>query len=510
MPIPRLTFLLDTNELIPLEPFAAPAPLEVASLLAEASRHGHRVVVHPANRDDLSEDADDARREQMLAALMKYEMLEESPISDSLRSAAGDSEPGTNDHRDLRLLAAVDSGSATFLVTEDRRLRARASRAGLSQSVPRLQGALELLAALHPRDATPPPTVEMVAAYRIDLQQPIFDTLRADYEGFDDWFKTSVAPDAPNRRCWVVRDPSGAYDAIAIVKVADADPEDALKTATKLSTFKVEAHRSGDKVGELLIRTVLEWAASQRIERLFVEVRPDKESLIRFLEVFGFEPSSAAPRANGDRAWMKRLRPTESSVGAFEYHVRFGPPAVHPDAPAFVVPIQPHWYFGLFPDSPTFGQFGGVPLGGTALAPATPFGNAIRKAYLCRSPTRSIPRGATLYFYRSAVTGGGRGGGAVQAVGVTEQVVRSSSSERIVSFVGRRTVYTAEDVAAMCDGGRREVLATLFRHDHYLEEPVGLAELISEGILRGAPQSITEIRSEEARTWLSTRPSASL
>ena len=125
---PRLTFLLDTNELIPLEPYGAPAEADISTLVSRANQFGHRVVVHPANRDDLNRNVDTAERAQKLAALAKYEMLQESPIAADLQERAGSSEIGSNDHRDLRLLAALDSGAATYLVTEDRRLRARAAR----------------------------------------------------------------------------------------------------------------------------------------------------------------------------------------------------------------------------------------------------------------------------------------------------------------------------------------------------------------------------------------------
>ncbi len=49
----------------------------------------------------------------------------------------------------------------------------------------------------------------------------------------------------------------------------------------------------------------------------------------------------------------KTLQP-ESGTGIdpLAYHVKYGPPAVAPHADVFDVPIQPHWYGGLFPDSP--------------------------------------------------------------------------------------------------------------------------------------------------------------
>lgn len=509
MGTPSLTFLLDTNAFIPAEPYKAEAEEPVSRLIAKCSEHGHRVVVHPANVDDLSRAKDAPMRAQKLAALKKYPRLVESPISDDLVRRAGASPEGSNDHRDLRLLAAVDSGAATYLVTEDVRLRKRAGRAGMGSSIATVAEALDLLAKLHPDDAVPPPTVDLITSYNVDFHQDIFDSLREDYPEFDDWFKKKVASDARGRRCWVVVDADGRYDAIAIVKVEDTHPGDPSRTSTKISTFKVAPHRAGDKVGELLLRTILDWASGQpAVTSLFVEVRPheSKEPLLRFLEQFGFSRSSAAPKPNGDIAFVKELVPPESTaLSPYQFHVAYGPPAILGTARTFVIPVQPHWYLGLFPDSPAFGAFGATTLGAGA-APATPFGNAIRKAYLCHSPTKSIPEGSTLLFYRSADKAGrghSRGVGALQAVGVAERSLRTSSSERILSFVGRRTVYSAEDVGDMCKGGR-DVLAVLFRHDHYLpsDTPLTLDELIAASVLNGAPQSVVEVRSTKGLAWL--------
>jgi hypothetical protein len=273
----------------------------------------------------------------------------------------------------------------------------------------------------------------------------------------------------------------------------------------------VGAHRAGEKVGELLLRAVLEWAAGQPdVHELFVEVRedPSKASLVRFLEQFGFARTVTEPKANGDIAYLKIVAPpVQSELSPFQFHVAFGPPAIHPEARAYVIPIKPHWYQGLFPDSPFFGTFGAQTLGGLG-APPTPFGNAIRKAYLCHSPTTSIPQGSTVLFYRSGeTTRGSSGPGAVQAVGVVERTIRTAESERILSFVGRRTVYSADDVAGMCKGGR-DVLATLFRHDHFLSEPWSLKELLAASVLNGPPQSVTRIQSERGLKWLSQQMNA--
>jgi hypothetical protein len=54
----------------------------------------------------------------------------------------------------------------------------------------------------------------------------------------------------------------------------------------------------------------------------------------------------------------------------------------------------------------------------------------------------------------------------------------------------------------MCQEG--EVLALLFRQDRVLEEPIGLAQLESVGLVKGPPQSIMQAYGE-ALPWLAQR-----
>lgn len=503
---PNLTFLLDTNAIIALEPFAGSMELTQASLarfVASAQENGHRIVAHPANRDDLLETADEGHRNQNLAALRKYGQIVEVEIPSQLVILAGQSSAKTNDHRDLRLLAAVYAGAATHLVTGDRRLRKRAERAGLGDQVISAEAALDLLRQLHPSDPPTPPSVERIAAANLDPSQPIFESLREDYPGFDDWLR-KVASQRTSRRTWVVVDSRGHYRAIAIVKLDDGHPTIPGTRATKLSTFKVDAGSEGEKLGELLLKTVLNWAHRHRVDKLFVTVLDDesKQPLLHFLDAFGFVHIGSTAKNEHELILMKHFfEDNLESHSPLEYHVLHGPPAILGTAPIYVVPIIPQWYEGLFPDAPSVGPHGQTTLGGLPVD-SKPFGNALRKAYLSNANTKGLPPGSTLLFYRSAGPGGG---GVVQAVGVVEAAARSSSPEWIVSFVGRRTVYNANEVARLCedDKGRpQEVLAIRFRQDRFVEPPWTLKQLKDNHVLNGPPQQVTLVINSKGIEWV--------
>jgi len=499
--------LLDTNAVITLEPFsgaAEPNHSVFAEFLRIAREHGHHVVTHPANEADLLETADTTHRDANLRALDKYERIEEPPISAEFLAKAGSPVIGTNDYRDLRLLAALQAGAATHLVTSDERLIRKSARVDLSERVLRPVEAKDFLRTLYPDDPPAPPQVKLVSASLLHLDEAIFDSLRADYE-FDVWMRTKVAPDL-TRRTWIVEDIDGGYRAIAIVKPVDDHPLVAGKKAMKLSTFKVDAKAGGEKLGELLLKTVLAWAHEMHMASMFVTVikDDDKEQLVRFLELFGFVDLGLLPNSETEWVFEKTLIPSLSvTVSHLEYHVLYGPPAISSDSPVYVIPIQPNWYAGLFPDSPS----ADTALPGMSGIEIGPFGNAIRKAYLSNASIKALPPGATILFYRSAEKQTGRRSatGAVVAVGVVETTLRTYDPAEVLELVGRRTVYSAEQVASLCESG---VIAVLFRQDRFLPEAWSLSELIAASVLKAQPQAIMQVSNIKGIQWVHQQLSA--
>lgn len=496
----QLRLLVDANFVITLEPYAGeiepdqPLAAEVVRLAAE---QGHRLFVHPATRDDLLEGTETLRRAQRLAELTKFPVLDEGAIPTTLTSVLGSPSPGSNNHRDLRLLAALHQNAVAYLITNDAGLRKRAGRVGLAERVLSLIDAAEMLRQLTPKLLSPPPRVRTVATYALDAEEAIFESLRADYAGFDHWLDVVVRPDSDNRDCLVIEQ-DGRYAALAIIKWKEPDCAYAFAhPVTKVATFKVNTDYLGSKYGELLLKAIFGAAHERGTASMYVEVLPKHEGLIELLVRFGFTDSGGRT-GRGEHVLMKRRRPTASGerLSPLEHHVTYGPPAIQGGGGVFVVPIIPRWHQQLFPDAPTIEDNGERQL---ALIPKPdlgthPWGNALRKAYLSNSNIRQLAAGDTLLFYRS------HGPGLVTAVGVVEETQRSSDPEKVMAFVGGRTVYTPDDVAEMAErvGG---VLAILFRQDRFITPGWDLAELREHGVVTAWPQSITQVRGGGAQ-WV--------
>lgn len=506
----EMTFLIDSNVVIAAEPFNGQLEElqpDVSAFMRTAAQHGHKVFVHPATLDDLNETSDPSHRAQNLAAFSKYPALSEVELPQRVLDVFPNP-CSQNDERDARILAALDAGAVHFLVTNDRKLRKRAAKIGHENAVLGPREAAEQLAAWHPDAPPPPPLVEEIKTYNLDTSQAIFESLREAYGTyFDSWMTNKVKKEASSRRAWIVRGPDGVYEALAIVKMRDDNPMASATAAIKLATFKVGDTAPGRRLGELLLKTVLRWAAEEpgRPSDMFVEVDSSHGRLQDFLTDFGFSQVGHKPGKPDEQVWLKVLDPpVGSDYDGLSHHVAYGPPAVRAGQPIYVIPIIPKWYEDLFPDAEIHGLSGAVPLAGTDPEPKA-HGNAIRKAYLCRSQTKHVPPGATLLFYRSQ--GAVKGDSAVVAVGVSETSLKSSDPLETIELSFKRTVYSESDVADLHQDGKG-VLTILFRHDRFLDAPWPLAQLQAHSVLLGAPQSVTRVSNQKGIAWVEQQLSA--
>lgn len=475
----RMKLLLDTNILLPLEP-TEPGGIEPTSALAAelvrlAQGGGHDIFVHPAHQVDVERDRTQDRLAARRVLLTKYRQLTSPPApTDQLVSIFGSPGEGTNDWVDLQHVAAVAADAVDYLVTEDGNLHRRSRRAGLERRVLYLADAVAAVRALLPTQAQPPPAVELVKVYSLPVEDPFWGSLRADYPGFDTWLQNCRRE---HRDAWVIWGPHRDIAGACLLK-EERGPELGMDgKILKLATFKVSDGHRGLRYGELLLKAAFETARVGRYDWIYVTAFPRQTELIETFESFGFDEWDQR-KFNGELVLRKLLRPTveDALLPALEYHRRFGPHLAKVDAAgAFMVPIQPRFHGLLFPDAePQLALAAG----------ALPFGNAIRKAYLCHSPTRQISPGAVLLFYKSEADR------CVRVVGVAEATLVSADATQIARFVGTRTVYPMREIQLMA---RKQVLAILFRQARLLAPPSTLAQLQANGVLKRAPQSIMAV-----------------
>ena len=504
-------YLIDTNVFVGAEDVRAIEPA-IARLMELAGRHGVGVFVHQAAKDDIEQDRDAERRVASLSKVGKYPSINTSRdvTEATLREAYGDL-PKRNDVVDATLLQALDAGAADVLVTQDRKLRARARRHAphLEDRVLFVADAVALLERTYEPALVPVRHVEEVAAYEIPKGDAIFESLREGYPGFDDWWERCCKAHRP---CWVVFD-DGLLAGLVVRKDERQDDTDARTPATKIlkvCTFKVRPERRGTKLGELLLRQVLWFAASNAYDLAYVTTFPEQQALIDLLEEFGF------------------VRTHEKRDGEFIYEKTFSrvPPNPKPDEDlydvartnypavplpsrqaAYAVPIRELWHDILFPDLDRGRQGLLFHLDGQGSGPRRP-GNTIRKVYICRAGKNDIERGALLAFYKSRSEK--EPSQAITAFGIAEGLRLAPSTEEVVRLTGGRSVYTRRQIEQFQATASRPVKVIDFLLVGYAVPPITLPDL-QAGHVFGAhpPQSITRLTAEKAG-WLLDRLTLSL
>ena len=248
-------FLLDTNILIPIED-ARETPKDYAELLRKLQGQ-HEVWVHEANLQDIRRDQNVSRRGISLSKAEKYPRLKNSwRLPDQLVRDFGEIK-NENDLSDVHLLSAVEDKLVDILVTEDGGLHNRSQRAGLSDRVLTVRQALDFVST-HARVDYVLRSVAKRFCYELDPSDPIFASLQADYNGFNDWM---AGCRASQRECWVVEDERSIAALVIFKEEADDDSPIGVKGRTlKLCTFKVSEAYRGGRLGEQLLRQAM-WAA---------------------------------------------------------------------------------------------------------------------------------------------------------------------------------------------------------------------------------------------------------
>lgn len=483
-----MNVLFDTNILIRITDVRTPMPKEVSDMLRLMNRVQYRVVYHQSQLSDFNRDSDPARKEINITRL-RHLALEHPPCpsNEELKRLCW-RERNDNDRVDNSLLYSVVRKAVGFLVTEDQTMHRKARAAKISEQVFTIAAFVEYLSDVVSAQSVLFPAIvtsERIHLYELDLRNTFFDSLRADYPEFDQWFSRV----AQEREAWVVRRGNNIISGLCIFKIESADEllrqgVDVHGKVLKLCTFKV-AER-GSKYGEAFLKQAFSFAIENDLTAVYVQVRKNAHTqLIELLQDFGFAPLG---EYRNDVAWVKMMMPVCSisielaweREDFVEHDIQYYPRFIACEPiQKFLVPIHPSYHEELFPDASRGNLF--------TLQTGFPFpseGNAIRKAYISRSGIRKIYPGDLLFFYR---TGDAK---VVDTIGFVERTVVSCDADEVLSVVARRTVLPGRKIRQMVK--EREVLVVLFRFLCHLSPYVTKLQMIRAG-LSGEIQSIREM-----------------
>ncbi|WP_345828672.1 GNAT family N-acetyltransferase [Erwinia sp. HDF1-3R] len=130
-------------------------------------------------------------------------------------------------------------------------------------------------------------SIEEKYFHNINLNCDFFNSLRADYEGFDEWFILKS-----ESKAYVSYNEAGEMDGFLYLKIEnepinDTNPNFPAKQRLKLGIFKINAH--GTKLGERFVRLVFQFAMNNSLKEIYVTIFDKHAGLITLLNRYGFE-----------------------------------------------------------------------------------------------------------------------------------------------------------------------------------------------------------------------------
>jgi predicted nucleic acid-binding protein len=488
--------LLDTNILIHREAATVTNP-EIGVLFYWLDKQNIDKCIHPKSIEEIRKHKDKNVRKSFEFKLKSYIQLGAIPKLDPrLSSISNRLDNSENDRVDSALLNILLLGQVDILITEDKRLTQKARLLGIDQNVYTIERFLERSAADNPslvdyRSVT----VRKEYFSNIDITSRFFDSFRADYPGFNEWFSRKgqelayICEKDANLVAFLYLKVEDHYEAYG-----DISPSFAPKRRLKIGTFKVELY--GLRLGERFLKIAFDNAISQKVDEIYVTVfeQDPQRRLINLIEEYGFQRYGTKASADGrhEAVLVRDMWPRVDQAN---------PTATYPyfalRAPAYLVPIYPKYHTSLLPDSILNTE------SPDDFRELEPHRNAIRKSYISRSHFRALERGDVIVFYRT----GGYHRGVASSVGVVEDARNDIRDEaHFIEICRNRTVFSREELRQQWNwkpNNRPFVVDFLFCYS--LPTRPNLKRLIDNGVIKdptSAPRGFERISASQFKRLL--------
>lgn len=485
--------LIDTNIFIYREDDRIVSQ-NVGDLFALLQKIPVDVLIHPSSLADIQRDTDGRRRDVMLSKIGIYRQLPSPPSAacdeDFIRTVGSPQSP--QDRVDNEILYSVLRGAVDFLLTEDVGIHRKAFAAGIDDRLLHIDDAIQFFRQFIPKkERIPsPPGLKEDFMYNLKLSDPIFDSLKRDYPEFSEWF---MKKSLEHRKCHVSYRTDGSIGALLICKfeddIIDIAPPLPQKKRLKIATLKVT--HVGNKIGELLLKISIDLTIQNGCDEIFLtHFTEENDRLVDLIREYGFV--KAGINSRGEEIFLKKMIPESRDIEGLtpiDIFKKYYPSFYDgPEVKKWIVPIYPDYHTRLFTD---YGHRQTMLL--EHVGEFIIEGNSIKKAYLSHSRIRQFKPGDILLFYltkdqqtfdRQIVT----------SLGVIEEVrVGLTGTDEIIRFVGKRSVYTRDEI----ESSQMPMTVILFRHHFHLKNPLKLTTLLASGIFNGPPQSIMQISDEK-------------
>ncbi len=180
---------------------------------------------------------------------------------------------------------------------------------------------------------------------QINLADPFFNSLKSDYNEFEEWYFRKVTQEAKAYICnWENQLCGFLYLKEENNAITDISPHLPAKRRLKIGTFKVDAH--GTRLGERFIKTILDNAVEYDYDEIYVTVFSRHTGLISLLTQFGFLQYGSKTTHNGtELVLVKNMQQISGNL------LQDFPLVFDNNINKYALSIQPQFHSRLFPDS---------------------------------------------------------------------------------------------------------------------------------------------------------------
>ncbi len=483
--------LLDTNIVIHREaPIAANQ--DIGTLFKWLDKAKYEKCVHPITVEELQKHRNEKKLNTLNIKLQSYSVLKTvAPLANEVKAVSTQIDTNANDVNDTRLLNEVFQGRVDILISEDRKIHAKAAQLGIQDQVFRIDGFLEKVVSENP-DLINYNVLSVTKKYfgEINLADDFFDSFRRDYNEFDKWFNKKadeIAYVTHNRGRILsflyvkTEDESESY--------ADITPTFTSKRRLKIGTFKVVSN--GVRLGERFLKIIFDNALRYKVDEIYVTIfdkTDDQKRLIDLLLDWGFIHHGTKNTTNGieqvfTRNFAACFSP-EAPCRTFPY--------ISANSRIFLCPIYPDYHTELFPDSILNTE------SSLDFQENQPHRNALRKVYISRSIKRDLSSGDVIVFYRT----GGYRKSVVTTIGIVESVIDGIRIEdEFIRKCRKRSVFSDTELKKHWNYNvRNRPFIVNFLYAYSFPKRPNLAKLIELGIIAdvdSAPRGFEPISKEQ-------------
>ncbi|MCK4829797.1 hypothetical protein KA005_79465 [bacterium] len=493
--------LLDTNILIHREASKI-INEEIGTLFNWLDRLHYEKCIHPLSVEELKKHSDPEVVKTIQTKIKNYNTLKtEAPEIEAIKQIRNKYDRNENDSIDTSLLKEVYYSRVNYLITEDRKIHAKALELGISERVYTIDAFLEKVTAENP-EFSEYKVLSVKKEYfgNIDVKDVFLDSFRAYYAEFEEWFNRKS-----DEIAYLCKSDKNEIVAFLYIKperedenYADIAPAMHPKKRLKIGTFKVISN--GFKLGERFLKIIFDNALRFTVDEIYVTLfnyTLEQNRLFALLEDWGFRRYGVKRTNNGEEDVLIR--------NFFPHAEKADPCSTYPyisgSTKKFLVPIYPAYHTELFPDSILRTE---SPLD---FVENKPNRNAIKKVYISRSFERDLESGDIIVFYRTASGGPAYYTSVTTTIGVVQNIITDiQSEEQFIEMCRKRSVFSDKELHDHWNYRRNNrPFVVNFLYVYTFPKRMNLKGLIDAGVIKSieeAPRGFQRISDQQFRSIL--------